>query len=466
MSKIPKIIHQIWIGSKPAPMKLMNTWRELNPDFEYIFWNEKEFEKRGIVFEAQNKINSMEEMCGKADIIRWQLLWMFGGVYIDADSICIEPIDDFIMNYEAFAGYENEKVRQGLVANGTMGFPPNHSLCRDATNWILNNPVSFKETKQRAWQNTGPCLLTGLLQTNKYPNFKVFPSHYFIPFHYSGVKYEGHDKIYAYQEWGSTKQNYDTMNNIELPNELNEPSLWVSLLICSYNTKHKYITDCLNSIKEQTGHFGMEIVWVNDGSNLLATTLLEKTLDMFQKTTRFCKIVYHKNDKNYGVSKSLHDGLLLCSNEIVFRMDSDDIMLPHRISKQLHFFNTNPGSILCGADICLFNDNAKIDINRRTNHPQELTWEQYKQSPKKWFMNHPTLCFKKSAILSIGNYNKENKHFEDLELELNVLQRFGVLYNIPEVLLLYRLHENQVTNNNRSSEIQNKIQYFIDTKIK
>ena len=46
MTTIPKIIHQIWIGTKPAPTKLMETWKDKNPDFTYIRWNEKEIKKR------------------------------------------------------------------------------------------------------------------------------------------------------------------------------------------------------------------------------------------------------------------------------------------------------------------------------------------------------------------------------------------------------------------------------------
>ena len=38
---IPKIIHQIWIGPKPAPTNLMNSWKNKHPDFEYILWNEQ-----------------------------------------------------------------------------------------------------------------------------------------------------------------------------------------------------------------------------------------------------------------------------------------------------------------------------------------------------------------------------------------------------------------------------------------
>ena len=46
------------------------------------------------------------------------------------------------------------------------------------------------------------------------PDIKIFSSYYFLPIHLSGLEYKGHGKIYAYQEWGSTKDNYRDMNTI------------------------------------------------------------------------------------------------------------------------------------------------------------------------------------------------------------------------------------------------------------
>ena len=449
MSKISKIIHQIWIGTKPSPSKFMNTWKDKNPDFEYIFWNEQEFSKRGIVFETQDKIDSIEEINGKADIIRWELLWRYGGVFLDADSICIEPVDEILMNTPAFAGYENEQVRQGLVATGTMGFPPNHLLCREAIDWIKVNPISYSITRQRAWFNVGPGLLTRLLQTNKYPEFKVFPSHYFLPFHYTGLKYEGHEKVYAYQEWGSTKQNYEVMNQIELPNELREPKEWVSVLISSYNTKSLYIKECLDSMKSQVGNFGMEIIWINDGSDELNTRLLEGMLKRFEESTRFTKVIYKRQEQNLGIGKSLNDGVLLCTNEFIIKMDSDDIMIKERIQKQIDFMKTHSDAPCCGTNLQYY---INGNLGQQTNHSQRLTWNEYKQTKSHWFMNHPTICFRKSAILEVGNYFPESTTIaEDFELELRLLKRYGVIYNLSEVLLHYRIHDGQVTFNGKSS---------------
>ena len=120
---IPKIIHQLWIGPKPRPSKFMDTWREKHPDYEYIMWNEDEIKKRDLKLECQHRVNEIEEINGKADIIRWEILYHYGGLFLDADSICIEPLNILIDKGSSFAGYENEQVRKGLVATGTMAFP-------------------------------------------------------------------------------------------------------------------------------------------------------------------------------------------------------------------------------------------------------------------------------------------------------------------------------------------------------
>ena len=443
---IPKIIHQLWIGTKPAPITLMNTWKDKNPDFEYIFWNEQEFINRKMHFNCQNKIDEIEEINGKADILRWEILYKYGGVFIDADSICIEPIDDELMNKKSFAGWEQEELRPGLIATGTMGFPIGHPLVRAAIQWIFKNEVSQQKSLMMAWQSVGPGLLTRMYNTGLFNDLHIFPSYTFLPIHLTGKEYHGHGKIYAYQAWGSTKQSYDTMNSIELPSQFTKPPLEtsVSILISSYNTKGSYIQECLDSIKHQVGPFNMELVWINDGSDPLNTTLLKRYLDNFAKTTRFTTVIYEENDGNKGIGYTLNKGINMCSNEIIIKMDSDDIMVLNRIHKQLRYMAINTQVTICGSQIICFKGNINNVINK-TNHPS-LTWEQYKAKPSHWFSNHPSLCYRKSAVIAAGNYDvNKSRMTEDFELTLRMVKTHGYIHNLDEPLLYYRLHENQVT---------------------
>lgn len=450
---IPKIIHQLWIGSKPAPTKFMNTWRDKNPEFKYMRWHEKEINNHNAIFSCHDRVHEIEEINGKADILRWEILYEYGGVFLDADSICIDPIDDILMNAPCFAGWEQEQIRPGLIATGTMGFPPKHPLVKKAIEWIKNNPVSTRDTGKRAWQTVGPMLLTAMYNssTDFQNEMIIFPSYTFLPIHCSGLEYTGHGKIYAFQEWGSTKHNYDIMNSISLPLQFLPPSKdnSVSVLVSSYNTKANYIKECLDSIGDQMGYFNIELVWINDGSDELNTRLLKRILTRFEKSVRFIKIVYSENDGNKGLGYTLNKGVNLCSNEIIMRMDSDDIMFPNRLHKQIEFMNNNKECVLSGAQIEMFKiiNGNKVNMGK-TTHPN-LDIQTFKNNTSQhWLMNHPTFCFRKSGILSVGNYNNNiHSMCEDFELILRVLKEYGKIKNMQEPLLYYRLHEDQLTFN-------------------
>ena len=463
---IPKIIHQIWIGNKTPPINLMNTWKEKNPDYEYILWNEDELIKRNFQIELIDKINEIEEICGKADILRYEILYKYGGIYLDADSICIEPLNDLFNNIKGFACYENEKVRNAgwtngnkeyddvlasthpLIANGNIGFIKGHPILKEMLEYIKNNDISYIKTSKRAWRTTGPGLLTKIFFSKKWKDICLMPSYIFLPVHSTGIKYEGHGKIYAHQKWGSTKLSYDTMNSIELPDEFKKPLREVSVLIPCYNINASYFKDTLDSIMHQTGNFFINLVCINDGSQDLNTKILIRLLDNFDKKTRWTKVHYYENEKNMGIGPTLRKGVNLCPDEIILRMDSDDIMHPDRIKKQLEFMDNNKDCALCGCQIYLFKNNLK-QIHSKTSHPN-YTWKEYINMKLKphWLMNHPTFCFRKSKILEVGNYEENIKSmYEDFYLILKVMKKYGKIYNMKDTLLFYRLHEKQLTHN-------------------
>jgi mannosyltransferase OCH1-like enzyme len=201
--RIPKIIHQVWIGPKKMPRRLIDSWIALNPSWEHRLWTESELVGFGL--KNQRQFDEIEEWAGKADVLRYELLHRFGGFFCDADSLCIKPLDDFLVERDSFAVFENEQVRAGLVANGYIGATKGNALMRQLIDGISIKEVSQAKTGKMAWQNVGPVYFTETISRTKHP-ISIYPSWLFIPEHYSGVVHNGPGEPYCKQFWGSTHE--------------------------------------------------------------------------------------------------------------------------------------------------------------------------------------------------------------------------------------------------------------------
>lgn len=200
---IPKVIHQIWLGDQTKrPSDMMETWKEKNPTWEYRLWTEENLPP----LRNKEQFDAINELAGKADILRYELLYNYGGFFIDADSICVNPLDDFFTENDSFCCWENEKVRPGLMCNGYLAACRTNQLM-DYLIWHIRTlpPQKLKELPNlTAWKVVGPVLLTEMTRRHNYDKIKIYPSHYFLPRHYTGEQYTGDDKIYSEQYWGST----------------------------------------------------------------------------------------------------------------------------------------------------------------------------------------------------------------------------------------------------------------------
>lgn len=242
----------------------------------------------------------------------------------------------------------------------------------------------------------------------------------------------------------------------------------ISILIPSYNTPKEYLKECIDSICNQTciNTYTFEIIWINDGSSQERTIDLEESLEKF-KTYKNINLIYKCLPTNQGICNALNTGLNLCSNELIFRMDSDDIMFPNRIQTQIDFMVQNPQCMICGTQLYNYeyNNNKWMRSNFRSNLPEKLSWYDYLKNPLPWFMNHPSLCYRKQAIERVGKYSedpiiKESK-MEDFELELRFLKTFGMIYNIKDPLIIYRF----IIKKQANISNHNKLRKYIINKI-
>jgi glycosyltransferase involved in cell wall biosynthesis len=154
-------------------------------------------------------------------------------------------------------------------------------------------------------------------------------------------------------------------------------------------------------------------------------------------------------EKIGGVAQAVNHGLKWCSHDLIFKMDSDDIMYPTRVLKQMEYMNETKDCQICGCQIKMFRENnGQKQIVHETHHDSIVTLQKVIQQKSKWFANHPTICFRKSLLDHVGGYceKKELSVIHDYEWMLRILRIENMkLHNLQESLLLYRLHGNQLT---------------------
>lgn len=155
--------------------------------------------------------------------------------------------------------------------------------------------------------------------------------------------------------------------------------------------KPEYFRECMESIYSQTV-LPDEIVLVEDGR--LTDELYEAIRDYECRPSEI-NFVTVKLEKNSGLGLALAEGIKHCSNELVARMDTDDICVPDRFERQLDAFSENPWLDIIGGYISEFSDDMHNIISERTVPLGNYVIKQYQR--KRDAFNHMTVMYKRSA---------------------------------------------------------------------
>ncbi|CAH5887666.1 glycosyltransferase [Enterobacter roggenkampii] len=203
----------------------------------------------------------------------------------------------------------------------------------------------------------------------------------------------------------------------------------ISVLLSLYiKESPDFLHSCLASLCNQT-YFPDEIVIVFDGP--VTTELNECIIKWSEKLP--VKIV--KIENNVGLGEALNIGLRSCSNNIVFRMDTDDICHKDRFMKQVEYFEDNPDVGLLSSTVGEFRESID-DVYAYRKLP--LTHSKILQfSKKRNPFNHMAVAFKKDLVLAAGGYQREYL-YEDYALWVRMIQNGVITANLPETLVYAR----------------------------
>ena len=201
-----------------------------------------------------------------------------------------------------------------------------------------------------------------------------------------------------------------------------------SVLMPVYAGTHPgYLKESINSMLAQTLPPD-DFVVVCDGP---VGEEINEVLSSYGASLRVVRGKYHT-----GLGRTLNGGLRFCKNDIVARMDDDDIAAPDRCEKQVRVLEEDPQTGIVSAFVAEFagGDPANVKSVRAVPETQE---EILRFARHRTPFNHPAVMFRKEAVLMAGGYQPMEKH-EDYYLWVRMLQAGVKGYNLQEPLVYMR----------------------------
>ncbi len=186
---IPKIIHQTWKDENiPSEWQTFSlTWKKFNPQWDYILWTNES--SRLFVKEYYPDFLSVYDNypfdIQRADAIRYLVLHHFGGLYVDLDMECLQPIEPLLTGKSFVVGLEPQQHASWqnidkMICNAFMASIKNHALLVE----IIHTMKYTKTTEtlhNDVMATTGPLMLTDVIKIVGVSNIAILESHVVYP---------------------------------------------------------------------------------------------------------------------------------------------------------------------------------------------------------------------------------------------------------------------------------------------
>jgi glycosyltransferase involved in cell wall biosynthesis len=218
----------------------------------------------------------------------------------------------------------------------------------------------------------------------------------------------------------------------------------VSILLTCYNFEN-YISLALQSLLNQTGNYSIEIIVFDDNSTDNSAKFIEQIKDD--------RIIFIHNQINKGATTCINQGFAMAKGKYICRFDGDDQWQPNFLATVIPIMEQNPDVGL------LFGNYIPLDKNNNTAPPQKINRPSYLKTKdndfkailQQYYINAPTIIFRKIALDSIFPIPEKFGNFLDWYVSLSVLQNWKSYYH-EEALAYYRIHDS----NGHRKMIQNK----------
>tara|TARA_B100001027_G_scaffold82505_1_gene56551 strand:- start:5284 stop:7230 length:1947 start_codon:yes stop_codon:yes gene_type:complete len=298
---IPKIIHQIHLGSSPLShleKKWQLSWKKNNPEYIYILWDEQKIAQH-IEITHTKAFYDCKNFSEKSDILRFEILYQFGGVYVDTDFECLKSIDDLLETSSGLVVYEESP---GVACGAFLASSKQNPLIKLLIDGIQYQYENFNNLPSN--EKYGPIYLSKTLEGFTRPNGKdvVFPYSWKEPHR----KHENFSitmpHVYAVHHWHSS---WSDNSELLINESFDQKKLGVMDKNFLFKASHNFTKQSKNRVAI--------LVWsFPDRSN---TFVMNEIIEMHKKGLDF--VVYSMSQTTEECRQLYSDQLKLIGHKII-----------------------------------------------------------------------------------------------------------------------------------------------------
>lgn len=203
----------------------------------------------------------------------------------------------------------------------------------------------------------------------------------------------------------------------------------VSIIMSVYNAEN-YLNEAIDSILNQTFQ-DFEFIIVEDASTDSSYKILKEYEDKRIKIIR--------NKSNIGLTRSLNKALKYATGKYIARMDADDICMPTRLEKQIHYMEKHRNVALISCSFMRFGESEQKTIIRM-NEVQIKGQLMFGS-----VLPHPGFIFRREIYSKYKiRYNEKMKYAQDYDFQVRVARKFKIAC-LPDILIKYRVSDKQIS---------------------
>lgn len=213
---------------------------------------------------------------------------------------------------------------------------------------------------------------------------------------------------------------------------MEKDEICVSVIMSVYNAEDS-LKEAVDSILNQT-FTDFEFIIIDDASTDSSYKILS------QYTDRRIRIICNK--ENLGLTKSLNKALKYATGKYIARMDADDISMPNRLEKQIHYMEMHAEVALISCSYTQFGHCKEREENRVIRlSPSQIKGHLFFGT----VLPHPGFVFRRDLYSQYRiKYNEKMKYAQDYDFQVRVSGKFKIAC-LPDILVKYRVSDKQIS---------------------